>query len=142
MLASMKRIVVLVVTLAGLLPAQDHKGFDAAMKSADTSIKALNKMEAKTGPEAVSTAERLAGLYEEMIGFWRQRGKADAVKFSVDGKAAALALMEAAYAGNGQDAAAALKSLGATCRGCHQAYRVKRPDGTSTFPELWREPKK
>lgn len=130
------------LALAGLLPAQDHRGFESAMKSADTSIKALNKMEAKTGPEAVRTAESLAGVYEEMIGFWRQRGKADAVKFSVDGKAAALALMEAAYAGNRPDAAGALKALGATCRGCHQAYRVKRPDGSSTFTELWREAKK
>ncbi len=138
----MKRIALVLVGAALVLPAQDHSAFDAAMKSADTALKALNKLEVKTGPEAVRAAERLAGVYEEMIGFWRQRGRENAVKFSVDGKAAALSLMEAAYAGHQQEAAAALKSLGATCRGCHEAYRVKRPDGSSTFVELWREPKK
>lgn len=142
MLASMKRFALLVVGAVGLLTGQDHQAFDAAMKSADTAMKAINKLEVKTGPEAVRHAERLAGIYEEMIGFWRHRGKENAVKFSAHGKAAALALMGAAYAGNQQEVAGALKALGATCRGCHQAYRVKRADGSSTFPELWREGKK
>lgn len=138
----MKRFAVVLVGVVGLLNAQDHQAFDAAMKSADTAMKAINKLEAKTGPEAVRQAERLAGMYEEMIGFWRHRGKENAVKFSIEGKAAALALMGAAYAGNQAEAAGALKALGATCRGCHQAYRVKRADGSSTFPEMWREAKK
>jgi cytochrome c556 len=136
----MNRIAVAGILSALLLAAQDHAAFDSVMKSADSAIKALNKLETKTGLEAVRHAERLASVYESMISFWRQRHRPDAVKYSIEGKAAALALMSAAHAGNAQEAAASLKSLGATCRGCHQTYRIKRPDGTSTFPDLWREP--
>ncbi len=77
----------------------------------------------------MGAAERLGGVYENLIGFWRRRNAADAVKWSAQGKAAALALANAANAGNAESAAAAFKNLGATCQSCHDAYRVKNAGG-------------
>ena len=52
------------------------------MKAAGASLGVLRKLEKKTGPEAVANAEKLGGIYENMIGFWRQRNAEDAVKLS------------------------------------------------------------
>ena len=126
-----------------LLVAQEHSDFTAWMKSSDTSMKALDKLPAKTGAEAVSQAERLGGVYENMIAFWRQRNAADAIKWSEQGKAAAVQLASAANSENATDAAAALKTLAGTCRSCHETYRIKLPDGRFAFnPEPNRRPNK
>lgn len=138
----MKKIVIAVLMSAAGVWAQDHAQFDAWMKSIDTTMKTLQKMEPKTGPQVVSAGERFGAIYEQMIHFWKERGLGDAVKISMDGKAAANQLATAAYAGNAQEAAAAFKAFGATCRACHTKYRVKRPDGSSTFPPLYQERKR
>lgn len=118
---------------ATLVLAQEYTDFTAWMKTSGTALQTLNKLESKTGSEAVSQAERLGGIYENMIGFWRQRNAPDAVKWSEEGKAAALQLASAAHAGNAEQAAAALKTLGGTCRSCHTEYRTKTPDGKYAF---------
>lgn len=138
----MKKVIVAMFCVAAAGWAQDHAEFHAAMKATGTAFEALQKMEPKTGQAAVSAAESLGAVYERMIGFWRQEHLADAVKISVDGKAAATQLASAAYAGNNQQAAVAFKALGATCRACHTKYRVKRPDGSTTFAPLYLERKR
>ena len=125
--------------------SQEYTDFTAWMKASGTALQELNKLEPKTGPQVVSRAERLGGVYENMIGFWRQRGTPDAVKWSEEGKAAAVRLASAAHAGNAVEAAAALKVLGGTCRSCHTEYRTKLPDGRYAFvsdEELARRKKK
>lgn len=117
------------------LPAQEAE-FRTSMKTLAASMGALNKMESKTTPEAVQTAERMAAIYEEMIGFWRQRDAKDAVKLSVDGKASAVAMASAAHAGDAAKAGDAFKSLSTTCKPCHEAYREKRADGTYAFKPI------
>jgi cytochrome c556 len=64
-----------------------------------------------------------------MIAFWRQRDSAVAVQSAIEGKAAAAMLASAAYAGDEAQAQAAFKTLGGTCRSCHNAHREKLPDG-------------
>jgi hypothetical protein len=119
--------------LSVLATGQDHGEFTAWMKSSDMSMKALDKLPAKAGAEAVREAERIAGVYENLIGFWRQRNAADAVKWSEQGKAAAVRLASAAHARRAAEAADAFKSLAATCQSCHDAHRIKLADGSFAF---------
>jgi len=107
------------------LLAEENTEFVAWMKGTGTAVDNLKKMEQKTGERAVRSAERVSVVYEEMIAFWRQRNANDAVKWSEEGKATALALATAAYAGDNEKATAALDALGATCKSCHDAHREK-----------------
>ncbi len=107
------------------LLAEENTEFVTWMKTSKTSVENLQKMEQKTGEKAVRSAERLGRVYEEMIGFWRQRNVNDAVKWSQEGKATALALATAAYAGDNEKATAALQALGSNCKQCHEAHREK-----------------
>ena len=109
--------------------AEEYPEFVSMMKMTNQAMSALSKMEAKTGPRAAGTAERLGSVYEEMIPFWRQRNAAAAVKISEEGKAAAAELASAAFAGDAEKAEAAFKTIGATCKTCHEARREKVAEG-------------
>jgi cytochrome c556 len=128
-------LLALILGTAVVLPAQEAE-FRTSMKTLAASMGALNKLESKATPEAVRTAERMAGIYEEMIGFWRQRDAPDAVKLSVEGKAAAVTMASAAHAGDVAKAGEAFKSLSTTCKPCHEAYREKRADGSYAFKPI------
>lgn len=111
------------------LVAEEDTDFIAWMKTTGTANDNLKKMEQKTGTQAVRNAERIGVVYENMIGFWRQRNATDAVKWSEEGKAAALQLATAAYSADNEKAAAALTALGASCKSCHEAHREKIGEG-------------
>jgi cytochrome c556 len=129
------------MSAALVVVAQEHSDFTAWMKSSDASMKALNKLPEKAGLEAVREAERLGAVYENLIGFWRQRNAAGAVRWAEQGKAAAVQLASAAHANRSAEAAAAFKTLAATCRSCHEAHRIKLPDGRFAFkPDTGRRP--
>src|SRR3954451_8411983 len=119
--------VLLVSVLA--LPGQENGELEAWMKATGASLGVLRKLEKKTGPEAVTQAEKIGGIYENMIGFWRQRNAEDAVKLSTEGKAAAVELASAAHADDADKAAAAFNRIGGTCKTCHDAHREKTPEG-------------
>jgi hypothetical protein len=124
------KLALLALAASGLvLTAQDDAKFEEWMKSVDTSAKVLRKLETKTGAETVANAEKLGVAYENMIGYWRQKNAADAVKLSEEGKAAAVELASAAHAGDAEKADAAFKKVGGTCRPCHDAHREKLADG-------------
>jgi cytochrome c556 len=124
------KLALLAVTASGLvLTAQDDAKFEEWMKSVDTSAKVLRKLEKKTGSETVENAEKIGAAYENMIGYWRQKNAADALKLSEEGKAAAVELASAAHAGDAEKADAAFKKVGGTCRPCHDAHREKTPEG-------------
>jgi cytochrome c556 len=112
-----------------IVVAEEYPEFITMMKVTNQSMSALSKMEKKTGPQAARTAERLGSVYEEMIPFWRQRNAAAAVKTSEEGKAAAAELASAAFAGDAEKADAAFKTIGATCKSCHEARREKVAEG-------------
>ncbi len=110
--------------------ANRDRDFTSWMKATAAANGVLQKLETKTGKDAYEKAEALGSVYESMIGFWRQRGAADAVKISMQGKAAALELATAARANDATAAAAAYSRLGATCKACHDVHRMKMADGT------------
>lgn len=120
---------VVLLALAAMLSlaAQENPEFVAWMKATKASMDSFK--EAKTGPKAMASAEKLGSVYENMTGFWRQRNAADAVKISEDGKAAAAMLASAAHAEDMEKADAALKTLGGTCKACHDAHREKNAEG-------------
>ena len=126
-----------VVTLAvacGLgAVAAEYPEYTQGMQSAGKAMGELSKMETKTGAKAMEAAEEIAVVNENLIGFWRQRNAAEAVKLSEQGKAAALELANAAYAGDNEKAAAALKRVSETCHNCHEGYREKSEDGKFQF---------
>jgi Cytochrome C' len=121
-------IPVLLVSALALL-GQENGELESWMKAAGASLGVLRKLEKKTGPEAVANAEKIGGIYENMIGFWRQRNAEDAVKLSTEGKAAAVELASAANADDADKAAAAFNRIGGTCKACHDAHREKTPEG-------------
>jgi hypothetical protein len=124
------RVCFLIAVPIGLVVfAQQNPELTSWMKDADSASSALRKLEKKTGEQAVESAEDLGGIYEEMIGFWRQRDARNAVKWSEEGKAAAVELASAANAGDAVRAESAWKALGGTCKSCHDMYREKLPDG-------------
>jgi hypothetical protein len=119
-----------ILFLAGFTAvAEEYPEFITWMKATGTASDDLKKMEQKTGEQAMRRAERIGGVYESMIGFWRQRNTSDAVKWSEEGKAAALQLATAAYSGDAEKAKAAFTALNGTCRSCHEAHREKIADG-------------
>ncbi len=120
-------------TFAAGLVAAEYPEFTAGMKALGNVSGTLRKVDKKTGPEVVRGAERMAAVYEEMIGFWRQRGAANAVKWSEEGKAAAVQMASAANAGDAEKVDAAMKALNGTCQSCHEAYRERTPDGKYRF---------
>lgn len=132
---TLSRVVLLILTTGLAAMGQQNAEFTAWMKISGRAFGALNKLENKTGKDAISNAERLGGVYEEMIGYWRQRNLADAVKWSEQGKAASVELAAAAFAGDSQKADQALKTIGETCQSCHTAFREKLPDGTYRFKQ-------
>ena len=109
--------------------AEEYPEFVTWMKAVGTASDELKKMEQKTGEQAMKRAERIAGGYENMIGFWRQRNTSDAVKWSEDGKAAAMQLAAAAYANDAEKVKTSMAALNTTCRSCHEAHREKIGEG-------------
>lgn len=130
------------VVLFGLLLAvpavvgEEYTDFTAWMKACHESYNALRQMDNKTGRQAIHHAERLGGIYEEMIGFWRQRDQA-AAKLAIQGKATLVILAAAAYSNDNAKATQAVADLGATCDSCHKAHRIKLPDGKYGFKPQW-----
>ncbi|HZT28851.1 MAG TPA: cytochrome c [Bryobacteraceae bacterium] len=123
------RVFLLLLTAGLSAAAQEYPELTAWMKASGAASGTLQKLERKTGPQAVSAAERLGGVFENMIGFWRQLKLDDAVKWSAEGKAAAAQLANAAYAEDAAAAETAFARLGAACHSCHEAYREKLAGG-------------
>jgi cytochrome c553 len=120
------RLVPLIFLAAGFaLVAEEDTELSGWMKVSNNAVENLKKMEKLAGEPAVRNAERLGVVFENMVGFWRQRNMNDAVKWSQQGKAAALELATAAYAGDADKAAEAFKAVNATCDSCHEAHREK-----------------
>ena len=109
--------------------AEEYAELTAWMKTNDTAIKVLQKLEKKTGRQAVRAAEQMGGVFENMIGFWRARGIADAEQWSQSAKAAALELATAASAEDAARADAAFQTLRGICQSCHEAHRQQVGEG-------------
>lgn len=129
----MKKLAVTLFSLfafGALSFAQDEAELSKWMKAIQTETGVLRKADPKTGADVAASAEKVAVLYDQTKGFWEKRQMADAVKMSDEGKAAAMELASAAKASDGEKANAAFKTLGGTCRGCHDLHREKAADGS------------
>jgi cytochrome c556 len=124
-----KPILILSLAAGTAVVAEENPEFVTWMKTTKTATDDLKKMEQKTGTQAMRRAERVGTVYESMIAFWRQRNAADAVRWSEEGKVAALELATAAYANDAEKAKTALEAVNNGCKSCHDAHREKIAEG-------------
>ena len=82
----------------------------------------------RDGQDVAASAKTLAALYKDIEGFWAKRSEVGG-KTSKDVQAGATALAAAAAANDAGGVASARKSIGAACKGCHEAHREKVSDG-------------
>ena len=104
---------------------------DKSMKAVQTANQAAFKA-VKSGAYA-DAAKQLAVVkltIDESREFWVQRKKEDAIKFNKE-TVASIEKAEKIIGGANPDATAsleAMKMVGATCRSCHEVYRVRDAD--------------
>lgn len=124
MLGRMKRTLLLISVLsifAGFSVAQDDAVYSSWMKSINPSMTAIRSaIAAKDNPTVAAEANKLAGTFEQVSGFWTQRKADDAVGFAKAARDGARALA-AATDPDAQNAA--LATINAQCGSCHRAHR-------------------
>ena len=126
----MKKLIFALAAVSLVAVAQDDAAYQKIMKEVGRESGAIRKADPKTGPDVAASAEKLAVDFDQSKTYWTQRGGGDdAVKWSEDGKAAALELAAAAKAGDAAKAGSALGKMNGTCKTCHDAHREKTADG-------------
>jgi cytochrome c556 len=117
--------------MLGMAFAQDHEDFQKWMKETNTNFASLRKtVAAKQGAESAASAEKMAGIFEQVRGHFEEHHMDDGVGFAKTGNSAAKDLAAAANSGDWDKASADLKAIGGACQGCHAAHREKLPDGS------------
>jgi cytochrome c556 len=107
--------------LAGLMAQDELTQYQTWMKSAAGARGAAMKgVQAKDVAATAASAKTAADAFDSMAGFWKNKGKSDAVTFAETARDAAKA---AAAATTPEDQQAALAKIGPTCMGCHAVYR-------------------
>ena len=138
----MRRFVTLVLALSVSLggsalladKAKTPDDLDKAMKRISTAQTATNKaIQAKAFAEAKKQAKQVDEALEDAHNFWVINKKDDAIKMNTEARAKVAALDKALSAATPDEAAvtAAFREVGASCGGCHRAYRVA--DENSNF---------
>ena len=109
---------------AALLSAQDEAKYSEWMKATPQQIGAIKSaIAAKDDAKVKEESDKLAGIYEQVASFWKEKGKDDAVKLADATRDSAKAVSAASGA---EAQTAALQQVQQTCRPCHSVYR----DGT------------
>ena len=100
---------------------QDEAKYSEWMKATQQEVVSIKgAITAKDDAKVKADADKLAGIYEQVASFWKEKGKDDAVKFAEATRASAKAVSDA----NGADAqTAALTQVTQTCHACHVVYR-------------------
>ena len=108
---------------AAMLSAQDQDEakYSEWMKATQQGVVSIKgAIAAKDDAKVKAEADKLAGIYEQVASFWKEKGKDDAVKFADATRDSAKAVSDA----NGADAQnAALTQVTQTCHACHVVYR-------------------
>jgi cytochrome c556 len=120
----MRKVIVLVGFCVVALSAQDQQDeakYSEWMKSTQQEIGTIKgAITANDDAKVKAEADKLAGIYEQVASFWKDKGKEDAVKLADTTRDAA----KAVGAANGAEAqTAALQQVQQTCRPCHTVYR-------------------
>lgn len=120
---------VLVASAVGIAQSDEidsEEDYDAAMKVVGTTFRALTSaMDARDGDTVLSGTATLAGLFEQVEGFWEAQNVPTA---------AANAIRSALEAQAFQEIAPARDALAATCQTCHNEYREQVDGGTRIKP--------
>lgn len=114
------------LVLAGLAlgaedPSAEHTKW---MKDTDAANGKIRR-----GEDVAANAKSLAAISKDVAVYWGNRDPV-AGKTAEELQKAALALAEAAAAGNTAGAQEQQKIIGGSCRSCHNAHRERLPDGT------------
>lgn len=82
----------------------------------------------KKGEDVENSAKGVAETMAKVGQFYQKRNLPVGVKTSSEGVEAANAIAKAAASGDQTGISAGMKSLGATCKGCHDVHREKISD--------------
>lgn len=117
----MRKAIILFGICAAVVCAQDDSKYAEWMKATPQEVGAIkNAIAAKDDATVKAEADKLAGIYEQVASFWKEKGKEDAAKLADATRDAA----KAVAAANGAEAqTAALQQVQQTCRPCHSVYR-------------------
>jgi hypothetical protein len=103
--------------------------FQGLMKSNSTANGALRtQIPAKDYDGIAASAATLKENYAKIEAFWVAKKVEDAIALAKTGAKGAADLEAAAKAKNDEAIAAANKTMGSTCAGCHSAHREQLPD--------------
>ena len=109
--------------------AQQKRPYDVVMKDVNAAFADLKKnLDGNSLASAAEDAGKLQSLFKETEVFWSAFKTKDAIEYSKSGQADALAVANAARAGNAPKAQAAYGSIGKSCKGCHDSHRELMPD--------------
>ena len=130
----MKRIILfatLLLSLCGLLVADDLAEFQPLMKKAAGACGALGKaLEAGDASGVQTSSQAVAEHFGTMAGWWEKKGVSDAHGFASDVAAKADAINGMAGKGDLDGAKAQFGMLRGNCKSCHVAHRAKADDGS------------
>ena len=126
----MKRALILLTgftIFGGLCSAQDAATYSGWMKAVNPSVRAANAAIAAKDNAAVATeANKLAVIFDQVLGYWTTKKTDDAIKLATTARDAAKAL---AAATDSDSQTASLKTLQGTCGQCHSAHRESAGPG-------------
>jgi mono/diheme cytochrome c family protein len=121
-------IILAAASMAG--SAQDDKAHNQAMKTSGKLMDSMRKnLEAKQMEAAAKDAKEMDALFAPVVKFWEAKNLPKAVEWSQGVQTAAKEIVTATGSGNTEAAAAGMKAMGGSCRGCHTQHREKLPDG-------------
>ncbi|HWD97851.1 MAG TPA: hypothetical protein VG345_02390 [Bryobacteraceae bacterium] len=117
----MRKAIILFGFCAAVLSAQDEAKYSEWMKSTPQEIGAIKSaIAARDDSKVKAESDKLAGIYEQVASFWKEKGKDDAAKLADATRDAA----KAVSAASGEEAqTAALQQVQQTCKPCHSVYR-------------------
>jgi len=118
------------VSLPGQNEADQENAYDKLMKAAGETVAEIKKSIESDLPAAVSGAEKLSVLFDEVESFWINRDLDEPQLLSQDVMDAADELSEAASEGERNAALSAFTKMTAVCAQCHSTYREELPDGS------------
>ena len=110
----------------------EHVGWMRTVSLSSSSLK--KSIEDKQAAAVQMDAQTLADIFQKVQGYWAKSNTSDAMGIAKTAQDASVTLKAAAAAGNWDEAAVAMKTIGGTCASCHTAHRgEKQPDGRYTI---------
>ena len=117
-------VVASLVGVAQIGEISSEADYDTAMKEVGVTFRALSAdMEAREGEAVLAGTATLAGLFDQVQGFWESHNVPAAAAIATEAAEAARAIASALENQAFQDIAPARDTLQGTCQACHTEYR-------------------